>query len=118
MKLILIPAFMILIAAFTGIDKLVGRWESPVSPKGNTTGIVFKADSSFEGYVNNKPFVTGTYSLKDDIFTFVDNGCDGKQGTYKITFFSNEDSMRFASIEDGCEERRNGMSKLVLGRKK
>jgi len=101
-----------------GNEKLVGRWESPVSPKGNVTGVVFKADSTFEGYVNQKPFVTGTYSLKNDTFTFVDNGCDGKQGTYKVIFFSNEDSIRMQPIEDGCEERKNGMSKLVLGRKK
>jgi len=108
---------MVLVAA-GGNDKLVGRWESPVSPKGNVTGVVFKADSSFDGYVNRKPFVSGTYSLKNDTFTFVDNGCDGKQGIYKIIFFSQEDSIRFQSIEDGCEERKNGMSKLVLGRKK
>jgi len=109
---------MILMFGIKGNEKLVGRWESPVSPNGNITGVIFKADSSFEGYVNNKPFVTGTYSLKDDTFTFVDNGCDGKQGTYEMTFFSNGDSIRFASIEDGCEDRKNGMNRLVLGRKK
>lgn len=114
----MLPAFMILMFGIAGNEKLVGRWESPVSPNGNITGVIFKADSSFEGYVNNKPFVTGTYSLKDDTFTFVDNGCDGKQGAYKVIFFSNEDSIRFEAVDDGCEERKNGMTRLVLGRKK
>jgi hypothetical protein len=104
--------------AITGNEKLVGKWESPVSPKGNTTGVIFRADSTFDAYFNNKPFTSGAYSLKNDTFSFTDNGCDGKQGIYKITFFSNEDSIRLQPIDDPCEERKNGMSKLVLGRKK
>jgi hypothetical protein len=117
MKHLLIPVFMILAAA-AGNEKLIGKWESPVSPKGNTTGVIFRADSTFDAYVNNKPFTSGPYSLKNDTFSFTDNGCDGKQGIYKITFFSNEDSLRFLPIDDPCEERKDGMSKLVLGRKK
>lgn len=118
MKIVLISAVAMMIAFLSGEEKLTGRWESPRSEKGNVTGVVFKADSSFEGYVNKKPFVTGRYSLQDDVFTMVDNGCDGKSATYRITFFSNADSLRFTPISDSCDGRKAGMSRLVLGRVK
>jgi hypothetical protein len=117
MKTILIAVTMGLFA-FAAKDKLTGRWESKPSIKGNTTGIVFKPNNSFEGYINKKPFVTGNYTLEDSLFSFVDNGCDGKKGVYKIIFFSNEDSIRFEVITDSCTERRNGMSRTILGRVK
>ena|SRR5690349_72959 len=97
-------------------DKLTGRWESKPSEKGNVTGVVFKSDNTFEGFINRKPFVTGEYTFNDSIFSFVDNGCAGKRGIYKVVFFSNEDSMHLIPVSDSCDERRNGMSRLVLGR--
>jgi len=115
-KLMLYSALMIL-SAFIGANKLIGRWESKPSEKGNVTGVVFK-DSTFEGYVNKKPFVSGAYKLENDIFSFVDNGCAGKRGIYKIVFFNDSDSLRFEPIDDPCSDRRNGMSRLILGRKK
>lgn len=118
MKAMLISSAIILLVSFTVTDVLTGRWETKPSPKGNITGVVFKADNSFEGYINKKPFVSGQYTLENDIFSFVDNGCDGKKGVYKIVFFSDSDSLRFEPISDSCEERRNGMSRTVLGRVK
>lgn len=118
MKISLISAAFMAMMAFLGKDKLTGRWETLPSDKGNVTGVVFKEDQSFEGYVNRKPFVTGTYSLTDSTFTFTDNGCDGAEGVYRIIFFSNEDSLRFEPITDNCTERRNGMSRMILGRKR
>lgn len=114
---------MLLFVVFAGTivlekDKLTGRWESKPSAKGNVTGVVFKADKSFEGYVNKKPFTSGNYSLEDNVFSFTDNGCEGKLGMYKIIFFCNEDSMRFEPVEDDCIERKEGMSRLVMGRVK
>lgn len=108
---------LMVFSAFVGENKLIGRWESKPSEKGNVTGVVFK-DSTFEGYVNKKPFVSGVYKLENDIFSFVDNGCDGKMGVYKIVLFNNSDSLRFEPVNDSCSGRRNGMSRLVLGRKK
>ena len=108
---------MIMLALSAG-DKLTGRWESLPSPKGNVTGVVFKPDNTFEGYVNKKPFVTGSYTLQDSIFSFVDNGCLGMRGVYKLVFFSNNDSLRLVPINDSCDERKNGMSRLVMGRVK
>ena len=116
MKSMLIAAAVMLLPVVK--DKLEGRWESKPSEKGNVTGVVFKPDNTFEGYVNRKPFVTGKYTLQDDVFTFTDNGCDGKPGTYRIVLFSNEDSIKFQCIDDSCTERKQGMTRLIMGRVK
>lgn len=118
MKTILISAIALAILAFTTTDELIGRWESKSQKTGNITGVVFKADHSFEGYVNKKPFVSGTYTLNDSIFTMVDNGCNGVTGTYKIIFYSNADSMRLVAISDSCTERKKGTERSFFGRVK
>ena len=105
------------LVSFCFDDKLTGRWES-ISSTGNVTGVVFKPDNTFEGYINKKPFVTGTYTLQDSIFTMQDNGCMGAVGTYKISFFSNNDSLRLELIEDACEGRGRGTNGRVFGRAK
>src|SRR5688500_2299069 len=118
MKILLISALAMTYAFISGENNLTGRWESKPSVKGNVTGIVFKPDSTFEGYVNKKPFVSGRYTFKDDVLTMVDNGCEGKPGTYRIIFFSGTDSLRFSPLSDSCEERKAGASRTVLGRVK
>ena len=104
--------------AFALKDALTGRWETQPSVNGNITGVVFKTDSSFEGYINKKPFVSGKYVFNEGILSFTDNGCDGKEGVYKIIFFSNNDSLRFVPVNDSCDQRRQGMSRLIMGRVK
>jgi hypothetical protein len=116
MTKVLLIMSMISFFAFSNKEKLLGRWESKPSVKGNVTGVVFK-DSTFEGYVNKKPFVSGKYSMENNVFTFTDNGCNGKQGSYEVVFFSNDDSIRFVPITDSCIERKEGMSRLVMGRR-
>ena len=116
MKTIFISVVLIAAFSFTINDKLTGRWETAPSAKGNVTGVVFKPDNSFEGYVNKKPFTSGRYTLQDSIFSFTDNGCDGMQGVYKIIFFHDADSIRFEPITDSCTERKEGISRMVLGR--
>ena len=118
MKATVISTIILILSFYYGKDPLTGRWESKPSEKGNVTGVIFKSDSSFEGYVNKKIFVSGHYSFQGDIFSFVDNGCDGKRGMYKIIFFSHSDSLRFEAIADSCTERRKGMGRLVLGKVK
>ena len=101
-------------------DPLIGRWESAPSVKGNVTGVVFKSDATLEAYVNKKAFASGTYSFNaaDSIVSFVDNGCNGARGIYKILFFNNSDSFKVKAISDSCTERKNGMEALTLGRVK
>jgi hypothetical protein len=118
MKKLLIATTIVALISFTITEELTGSWETKVSPKGNVTRVVFKSDNTFEGFINKKPFVTGKYTFENDVLSFVDNGCDGKKGVYKIVFFSNSDSLRFEPIEDSCEERRNGMIRTILGRVK
>ena len=112
----LIICLMVLLAKSSD-DKLIGRWES-LSEKGNITGVVFREDNTFEGYVNKKPFVTGTYTFNDSIFTLQDNGCMGVTGTYKLNFYSNNDSFRIQLMHDDCEERGNGIHNRVFGKVK
>ena len=118
MKTVFFSAFIAAVILASANDKLIGRWETQRSSKGNVTGVVFKTDNSFEGYVNKKPFVTGRYSFNDSLLSFVDNGCAGKRGIYKIIFFSNDDSLRFQPIQDSCTQRKEGMSRLIMGRVK
>jgi len=110
--------FMLAFITFTAGDGITGRWESKPSVNGNVTGVVFKNDYSFEGYVNKKPFVSGTYQFDNNILSFVDNGCEGRRGIYRIDFFSDGDSLRFVPVTDSCEDRKQGMGRLVMGRVK
>ena len=118
MKILFLAISMLVASA--GNHKLTGRWETKRSEKGNVTGVVFKPDNRLEGYVNKKPFVSGTYSFNpaDSIISFIDNGCDGKRGIYKIMFYSSADSLTFKVISDSCIERSEGMQRLVMGRVK
>lgn len=118
MKIVVFIALLLTAATINEKDKLTGRWEIRPSAKGNVTGVIFNEDKSFEGYINRKPFTSGVYSLDNDLFSFTDNGCDGKKGIYKIVFFSNEDSLRLVPVEDSCVQRREGMSRLIMGRVK
>ena len=118
MKVIFIVAMVLALASFTDENRLTGKWESPPSEKGNVTSVVFRPDLTFDGFVNKKLFVTGTYKLNSDTFSMVDNGCEKKNNIYKLIFFHVEDSIRFKIIQDACEGRMVGMSKVVLGRVK
>lgn len=86
MKIMLISAAVIILLAFTSTAKLTGRWESRLAD-GNILGFIFKPDNSFEGYINKKPFVSGNYTLQENIFSIEGNGCPGIKGIYKINFF-------------------------------
>jgi hypothetical protein len=101
-------------------NPLCGRWQSKLSEKGNVTSVVFKDDSTFEGFINRKAFTSGVYHFnpEDSVFSFTDNGCNGVTGLYKIQFFSNSDSLTFRAISDSCVDRKKGMERLVFGRVK
>lgn len=118
MKIIFNLSILSVLMAFTGKDKLTGRWQTLPSLNGNVTTVVFKPDNTFEGFINKKPFASGIYSLENDVFSFTDNGCQGMRGTYKIVLFSNSDSLRFVVVSDSCTQRKAGMERLVFGRAK
>ena len=112
-----VAAVMMFLLAFIVPNKLTGRWER-ISPTGNVIGVIFKEDNTFDAYINKKPFVSGTYDLHDNIFTVIDNGCPDIKGVFKMTFFSNDDSMRVELISDSCTERGKGLHNNVYGRVK
>ena len=56
MKALIISLATILFFAFTSEDMLTGRWETKPSEKGNVTGVIFRADNSFEAYVNKRNY--------------------------------------------------------------
>lgn len=118
----MLKTIMILVSVasilFVNTHKLTGRWQTQVSPTGNVFGVVFKEDLSMEGYQNKKPFFSGSYSVEDDVIHFEDNGCPDIKASYKLIFFSNDDSLRFEPIEDKCEQRLAGMKRTILGRVK
>jgi putative heme iron utilization protein len=120
MKTIIIIAAVMISFIIAPNDMLSGRWETKPSEKGNVTGVVFKNDSILEGYINKKPFTSGTYrfNAKDSVLSFVDNGCNGVEGVYKVLFFNNSDSLRFKVINDSCDERKEGMQRLIMGKVK
>jgi len=115
----MIGAVILAAITFSNENLLIGKWQTPpVGVNGTITSVNFKPDNSFEGFVNMKPFVTGIYVVKGDTLSFTDNGCDGEPGTYKLIFFSHNDSLRFEPIADECDGRRNGISKMIMGRVK
>ena len=118
MKTMCVSATVMLLLFLYSEDKLTGKWQSKPSVNGNVTGVVFRTDNSMVAYVNKKPFATGKYKFIDDIISFTDNGCEGKSAEYKTIFFNGGDSLRFEAIMDSCDERRQGMSRLVLGKVK
>ena len=118
MKTLCISAATMLLFFLYTEDKLTGKWQTKPSVNGNVTGVVFKTDKSMEAYVNKKPFASGQYTFKDDVISFTDNGCEGRRAEYKTIFFADNDSLRFEVIMDSCDERRQGMSRLVLGKVK
>jgi len=112
----IIGSLLLILSARLGKKDIVGRWKTNPSDKGNVTMVNFKADNHFDGFVNKKPFVTGTYQYEYPELYFIDNGCEGKTGRYKVIFFSNDDSIRMEPIADSCKERMEGMKRMVLGR--
>jgi len=118
MKRTFLTVISICLLAFLPKNKIVGRWETKPSPKGNITGVVFNSDNTYEGYINKKPFVSGTYSLRRNLITIEETGCNGLRAVYKLIFFSHTDSLRFEPISDSCTERKEGMKRTILGRVK
>ena len=116
MKSICIAVIAILFSSSTKNDKLTGTWQR-VIPGGDVVyRITFTADNTFEGYVNEKPFVSGTYTLRDSIFAIEDFGCPDIPGTYKVNFFGNDDSCRLQVINDACDGRLAQADNAILYR--
>ena len=116
MKILFLTAFVIF-SFCKPTDRLTGRWETKPSANGNITGVLFKPDQTYVGYVNRKPFVSGVYQLQDSSITILEASCP-HTGHYQLIFFADGDSLKFQPVIDSCSERKEGMSRLVFGRVK
>ncbi|WP_028297616.1 hypothetical protein [Olivibacter sitiensis] len=71
----------------------------------------FRTDGSFEGIVDGKPFVSGSYELLGDTVFFSDPICNvDYKGSYKLLF--KRDSLTFSLIADTCTARREGTDNI------
>ena len=99
-------------------NPLAGRWQKKFH-NGDVLMVNFRPDGTFDGFYNNKAFVSGKYTLKQDDFAMSDNSCNiNYVGTYKLNFYSGTDSMRFTLVQDTCRSRSKGTAGLTMGRVK
>lgn len=118
MKKSIFPSLIIAIltiTAFTSLpDKIVGRWQQKMYD-GSVLLAVFRADSTFEGFINGKTFSTGNYYMKKDTMFISDPSCNtAYYGTYTLNYFA-ADSVRFTVVKDTCMGRHEGMHNLRVG---
>jgi len=93
------------------INPLVGKWENSGVFKGDPYKFmaIFRANGTFDGFMNNKEFVSGTYHVNHDTLYMSDPTCNAKyEGTYKIEFFGQQDSLKLHVIQDTCKGRVEG----------
>ncbi|GAB3642557.1 hypothetical protein [Spirosoma arcticum] len=95
---------------------LVGRWQQMF--KGATALLVFRADNTYDIFVNGKTFVSGQYTVRQDTFALSDPACNAAYyGTYKLSFYA-PDSVRFTTLADTCRPRNGAFHNFTAGRLK
>jgi hypothetical protein len=97
--------------SFIAGNPLVGRWEYTSAKPGAPFKLlaVFRANGTFDGFINKKEFVSGTYRMKLDTLYIADPTCNVQyKGVYKVEFFGQRDSLKFHVIRDTCTGRREG----------
>ena len=96
---------------------IVGKWLSSRISKNEKLELManFRADQTYDGYINNKTFVTGKYWVRNDTIGISDATCNSAYfGTYKLTF--RNDSLFVAGIRDTCQSRYQGTNGLAFVR--
>ncbi|SDD97514.1 hypothetical protein SAMN05216464_103213 [Mucilaginibacter pineti] len=98
--------------AFTSdTNLLVGKWEYSSTYQGGPFKLlaIFRANGTFDGFINKKEFVSGTYHMNHDTLYMSDPTCNAKyEGVYKVEFFGQRDSLKFHVVQDTCAGRREG----------
>lgn len=98
-------------------NPLVGRWQQQFP--GQLLLLNFRADGTYDSFINGKTFTSGKYTFQQGAFTLSDGLCNPNYyGTYKLSFYSGTDSIRFQVVQDTCRGRREGTRGLTLGRVK
>lgn len=119
-KVVILPMLGIAFTALTALsltippNPLVGRWQQLY--KGATALLVFRADSTFDVFINGKAFTHGTYFVRQDTMGMADVSCNkAYYGTYKLGFYA-PDSVRFVTIQDTCKGRNGDLHNFTVGR--
>jgi hypothetical protein len=103
-----------LLTAFTIRDEpnsIRGRWEFRSIENGSPFSflIVFRSNGKYDGFINKKIFVSGSYHMRHDTLYIADPICNsGYQGTYQVKYHGKADSLTFHVIQDTCRARREG----------
>lgn len=118
MKKIIFPSLIIAVMAITSFtnlpDKIVGRWQQKMHD-GSVMLLVFRADSTCEGFINGKTFSSGKYYMKKDTMFVSEPVCNANYyGIYRLNYFAT-DSVRFTVVKDSCMDRHEGMHNLRVG---
>ncbi|SFE07099.1 hypothetical protein [Spirosoma endophyticum] len=117
-KAFIIPLVGIALTALSLIsppNPLVGRWQQLY--KGATALFVFRADSTFDVFINGKAFTHGNYFVRKDTLGMADVSCNlTYYGTYKLSFYA-PDSVRFVTIRDTCKGRNGDLHNFTVGRR-
>jgi hypothetical protein len=98
-------------------NPLVGKWEYSGTSQGQPFKLlaIFRTNGTFDGFINKKEFVSGAYHMKHDTMYISDPTCNDKyDGTYKVEFFGQLDSLKFHVIQDTCTGRREGTNGLLF----
>ena len=100
---------------------IVGRWEFKATYQGEPFSflIVFRGTGNYDAFLNKKTFISGTYQMKHDTLLISDPICNSAyQGSYKIQYHGNTDSLTFHLIQDTCRARREGSDGFTFKRVK
>lgn len=121
-KLVFFSLIVVTLCSFKFYDEpnpLLGKWEWKKVYKEGPIAIMllFRNNGTYDGFANQKSFVTGTYRLKKDTLYISDPICNSKyEGTYKMTMYGAQDSVRFDVIADTCKGRVEGANATVYKR--
>ena len=92
-------------------NSLAGKWEYSTTYQGKPFKLlaIFRTNGTYDGFINQKEFVSGTYRMNHDTLYIADPTCNAKyEGTYRVEFFGQRDSLKFHVLQDTCAGRREG----------
>lgn len=98
-------------------NPLVGKWEYSGTDQGRPFKFlaIFRANGTFDGFINQKEFVSGTYHMNHDTLYMSDPTCNAKyEGSYKVEFFGKLDSLKCHVVQDTCVGRREGTDGILF----
>jgi hypothetical protein len=120
-KFHLLITIIVVLFSITGFtidtNPLVGKWQHSGKSQGQAFDLmaIFRANGTYDGFINKKEFVSGVYHMNHDTLYIADATCNDKyNGTYKIEFFGKLDSLKFHVIQDTCVGRRQGTDGKVF----